>query len=426
MKLVFRGAAREVGRSCIEIQTKGDRYLLDCGVKFKEDGFAYPKGVFDVPDLDGVFLSHAHLDHSGGLPFFEHKNLRGPIFCTAQTFALAKVLLKDSYEVARIRRLHPAFSRVDLKEVRKDVHTVRFNEKFRHRELEVTFFNAGHIPGSASILLELEGKRLLYTGDLNVKPNMLIQEAKPSYGAPIDILITEATYGYRDLPDREEVAKRFLQRVSEVVKAGGSVLIPVFAVGRAQEVLQILSKKKFNVPIYFDGMAKTITRRILANPSQFIKNKDRLAHMFYDVVESPRNQDERNAVAEHQGIFVTTSGMLQGGPVLHYLKHFWHDERSAVFLTGYQCKRTNGRELLDNGYVYLKGWRTKVHCQVEKFDFSGHSDRKALEGYIRAVDPKVLIIQHGDPESVEALAGWARKEIGCEVYGPGLLDELEF
>lgn len=427
MKLIFRGAAQEVGRSCIEVQTQGDRYLLDCGVKFTEDGFAYPKGVFDVPDVDGVFLSHAHLDHSGGLPFFEHKNLRGPIFCTSQTQALIKVLLKDSYEVARIRHLHPAFNRTDLKEVKKDTHIVQFDKPFKHRKLDVTFFNAGHIPGSASILLELEGKRLLYTGDMNLAKTMLMEQATPNYGKPIDILITESTYGYRDLPDREVIAQEFIKRIKEVVKRGGSVIIPVFAVGRAQEILQILAQEKFSVPIYFDGMAKKITRRVLSNPSKYVKNKDKLAHMFYDVVQQPTNRSQREEIAENQGIFVTTSGMLQGGPVMEYIKHVWHDERSAIFLTGYQCKRTNGRHLLDDGYVYMKGWRTQVHCQVEKYDFSGHSDRDQLEQYIKAVNPReALIIQHGDPESVHALADWAQKELDCSVHGPVVLDELEF
>lgn len=427
MNLIFRGAAREVGRSCIEVQTQGDRYLLDCGVKFTEGGFSYPKKLFDVPDLDGVFLSHAHLDHSGGLPFFEHKHLKGPIFCTHQTAAITKILLKDSFEVARIRHLHPAFGRPDLKEVKKDIKYVTQNRPFKHRKLDkVEFFNAGHIPGSSSILLELEGKRLLYSADLNVKPSMLMVEAKPDYGGPIDILITESTYGYRDLPDREIVADDFLAKVKEVIKRGGSVLIPVFAVGRAQEILQILSREKnWSVPIYFDGMAKKITRNVLSNQSHFVKNKEALAHMFYDVVVSPKGKEDRNKIAQNQGIFVTTSGMLQGGPVLHYLKHMWHDPKSAVLMTGYQCKRTNGRELLDHKYVYLKGWRTDVQCEVMKFDFSGHSDRSALENYIKAVNPKVLIAQHGDPEAVDSLLEWAEENLDCEVYGPNLLDEIE-
>ncbi len=424
MKLIFRGAAKEVGRSCIEVQSEGYRYLLDCGVKFTEDGFAYPLGLLDVKDLDGVFLSHAHLDHSGGLPFFEHKLLRGPIFCTSQTKTITRILLKDSFEIARIKHLHPAYNNADLREVKKDISIVRFDTRYKHKNLYYTYFNAGHIPGSASILLELEGKRILYSGDINLTDSMLMSPAKPDYG-PVDVLIVESTYGYRDLPSRMSVAKDLLRNIKRVIKRGGSVLIPVFAVGRAQEILQVLSLEDWDVPIYFDGLSKKITRNILVNPSKYIKNKERLAEMFYDVVITPRGVADRSEAVSKQGIFVTTSGMLQGGPVMAYLRALWHDEKSAIFLSGYQCKRTNGRHLLEDGFVYIDGWKTNVKCEVKKFDFSGHADRNALKEYVKAVNPKVVVFQHGDPEAVEALGLWARETLEVEVFTPSLLDEIE-
>ncbi len=425
MKFIFRGAAREVGRSCIELQTEGDRFLLDCGVKFEENGFSYPKGLLNIRELDGVFLSHAHLDHSGGLPFFEHKDLQGPIFCTSQTKTLTRILLKDSFEIARIKHLHPAFDRTDLREVKKDITMVKFDTAYKHRNIRYSFHNAGHIPGSASILLEVEGKRVLYSGDINLTESMLMHATTPDY-ENIDILIVESTYGYRDLPDRMTTGKRFLKRIKEVIKRGGSVLIPVFAIGRAQEILQILSFEEWDVPIYFDGMSKKVTRNILVHPSKYIKNKERLAEMFYDVVQMPKSREERERVASKQGIFVTTSGMLQGGPVMSYLKRMWHDEKNAIFLSGYQCKRTNGRHLLDDGYVYIDGWKTDVKCEVEKFDFSGHADRRALKKYIKAINPKAVIFQHGDNEAVEEMGLWAKKNLKAEVFIPSLLDEIEF
>lgn len=427
MKLIFRGGANEVGRSCIELQTQGDRYLFDCGIKFQEDGFLYPKGIFDVPDLDGVFLSHAHLDHSGGLPFFEHKDLRGPIFCTRQTRELTRILLKDSYEVARIRNIHAAFDRADLREVKKDISVVKFNKRYAHRDIHFTYYNAGHIPGSASILLEAEGKKILYSGDFNLKESMLMKAADTSYvNQDIDVLITEATYGDRTLPPRKVLGQRLITAIKKVIKRGGRVLIPAFAVGRAQEVLQILSMEKFDVPIYLDGMAKRVTRNVLTQPSEYVHHKDELARMFYDVVRMPKNQAHRNEIATKPGIFVTTSGMVQGGPVLHYLKHMWHDKKSAIFLTGYQCRRTNGRELLETGYVYIKGWRTKVLCEVKQYAFSGHSDKKDVQNFLRKARPKILVIQHGDPSAVESLGAWAKEELDSEVFGPKVGDHIKF
>jgi putative mRNA 3-end processing factor len=173
-------------------------------------------------------------------------------------------------------------------------------------------------------------------------------------------------------------------------------------------------------------MITKVTRQMLSTPSAFIKDKDVLARMFFEKVKSPHNEAERNDIAQRPGIFITTSGMLQGGPVMHYLKHLWHDQKNAVFLTGYQCKRTNGRELLDTGYVNLKGWRTKVHCQVEQFEFSGHADRQALKEYIKAVNPKALVIQHGDPESVDAMVAWANETLKIPVFGPKVGDEIVF
>ena len=166
MKITFHGAAREVGRSCIEItENDGKRHILDCGIKFLEDGFQLPENVLRIQDLDGVFLSHAHLDHSGGLPLFEHKSLKGPIFCTRQTLAITKTLLKDSFKIARIRNLHPAYDKTDLKQVQKDANYVEFDKWYKHHGVRFMYMNAGHIPGSAMILLDLDGKRILYTGD---------------------------------------------------------------------------------------------------------------------------------------------------------------------------------------------------------------------------------------------------------------------
>jgi putative mRNA 3-end processing factor len=421
LDLIFHGAAQEVGRSCIELRTAGDRYLLDCGLKFHEAGFDYPAKVFEVREVDGVFLSHAHLDHSGGLPFFEHYRMLCPIFCTQETKLVTQILLKDSHKIARIKHLHEAFSDIDLKDVSAHMKLVSFDTATQFRSLKYTFLNAGHIPGSASIKIQAEGVSLLYTGDYNTRTTQLMQPADPATWGHVDVLITECTYGMRTLPDRGQLEIDFLNKVDQVIRRGGRVLIPVFAVGRAQEILVMLSKRQWPVPIIMDGMAKKVTRAILDGPSPYVINKERMAKAF-DQVEFVSSEDHRNQAAERQGIFLTTSGMLQGGPAIHYLEHMWSDKNSAVLLTGYQVKGTNGWLLDTEKTAYLGGYRTKVQCEVERYDFSGHLSNEDIKQAILAVQPRVLILNHGNKEATDALCMWAKQSTKCEVLTPQVGD----
>lgn len=430
MRLIFHGAAKEVGRSCIELQTHGDRYLLDCGVKFTTEGFSYPEKVFEIQKLDGILISHAHLDHTGALPFFEHYDLVCPIFCTHQTLAITRILLKDSYKIAHIKRLHPAYDKTDIVHVREATTRIHCDAWYRHRKLQFLFLNAGHIPGSAMILMDVEGRRVLYTGDFNTRTTRLMQPADfaaivKEHG-PIDTLITECTYGHRRLPPRNEVESAFLAKVQEVVARGGIALIPVFAVGRAQEILIMLADREWGCPLYYDGMAKEVTRKILTHESTYVINKGVLDDMLFRTVWPVSSDHVRERATKHgPAIIIATSGMLQGGPAIQYLKRLWHDPKNAVLLTGYQVHGTNGRHLIDERYLHLDGWKTPVKCEVEKFDFSGHADLDDIKKAIWQLNPRHLVIQHGDEESVANLAAWARAETACVVHDPAVGDEIE-
>jgi putative mRNA 3-end processing factor len=424
MKLIFHGAAKEVGRSCIELQTQGDRYLLDAGIKFKEGGFSYPEKVINLPDIDGLFISHAHLDHTGALPLFEHYNIICPVFCTKLTYILTKVLLKDSYKIARIKNLHPAYNKLDLEKLEKGVRFVKYDRNYKHRKINFTFLNAGHVPGSSMILIEAEDKKILYTGDFKLKTSELMKGASADYH-DIDVMIMESTYGARELPERETIKKQFLDKIEEVIARGGSVLVPVFSLGRSQDILIMLSERKFNAPIYLDGMCKKVANRILGINDPYVNNIEVLDEMFNHRVIHIGSERHRQRVMGAQGIFVTSSGMLQGGPVLAYLAEMWHDPRNAVLLTGYQCKRTNGQTLVEEGYVYLDGWRTYVKGEVIKYDFSGHADQSELRELIRRVHPKKLILQHGDEEAISQLGSWASNNTHSKLYMPEVGDEIE-
>jgi putative mRNA 3-end processing factor len=429
MKLVFHGGAREVGKSCIELVSQDKRFLLDAGVKFKENGFEAPFQVFDMPDIDGLFLSHAHLDHTGSLPLFEHFNLICPIFTTQQTKELTKILLKDSYKIARIRHLHPAYQKIDLKRVYNATRTVDFNKWYKHLNIEFKFLNAGHIPGSAMILIKTDGKKILYTGDYKYRSSELMKGIETEIDINedlrnVDIMITESTYGGKPLPDRGVVEDAFMDKVTEVIK-NGSVVIPVFGLGRAQEILITLSKKKWPVQVYLDGMAVDVTKKILSGNPSYLNERKKLQDMFAKV-DIIKKEKKRKKVMNNNGIFVTTSGMLQGGPVMAYLENMWGNTNDAILMTGFQCKRTNGRLLLDEGYIYLNGWKTFVKAQYQKFDFSGHSDDGELKEFIKRISPKHLVINHGDESSVLALKAWADRSLNCSVYAPSVGDKIEF
>jgi len=396
---------------------------MDCGLKFHEAGFDYPAKVFEVRNVDGVFLTHAHLDHSGGLPFFHHYRMLCPIFCTPETSKITEILLKDSHKIARIRGLNEAFNDMDLKDVYKQMKFVPFGEPAQFRSVKYTYFNAGHIPGSACVRIECEGKSLLYTGDYNTRSTKLMQPADPHTWGSVDIMITECTYGNKQLPDRGPLEEEFLEKIEQVLKRGGRVLIPVFAVGRAQEIAIMLAKRDWPVPVFMDGMAKKVTRAIIEGNSPGVANKNLLQKMF-SKVEFVASEENRERVANSPGIFLTTSGMLQGGPAIQYLEQMWSDKRSAVLLTGYQVKGTNGWLLNNEQTAYIGGYRTKVQCEIVRYDFSGHLSSDDLKDAIRAVRPKTLIFVHGNRDAIANMTAWAKDEIKCDVITPEVGEEL--
>lgn len=424
MQLIFHGGAQEVGRSCIELRTGGDRFLFDCGLKFHDHGFDYPAKLFEARAIDGVFLSHAHLDHSGALPFFSHYYMHCPIFCTKETERITKILLQDSWKISHIKHLCEAYDKSDMRSVFKNAKTVRFNEEKNYRSIKYTYLNAGHIPGSASVRIRAEGLTVLYSGDYNTESTQLMQPSDPGSWGDVDVFITEATYGARDHPNRMSVEETFLKHVEEVIGRGGRVLLPVFAVGRAQEILLLLAKKKWKVPIYMDGMAKKVTHVAVDEHSPYVRNHDQLKWM-YEHIELISSNNHRETVADGPGIFLATSGMLSGGPAILYLESLWNDPKSAVLLNGYQSPGTAGWRLLNEGTFFVDGTVQKATCEVTQYDFSAHLSRTDIQEAIMKVKPRIVIFNHGDVQACEALSLWAKEHVGCQVYAPVVGDQID-
>ncbi len=395
MKLKFFGSGKEVGRSCIQLSIDGKNFLLDAGIKLGKF-VEYPL-MPDLEKIDAVFISHAHLDHTGALPYFNFSGLSAPIFATSMTKEITKLLLADSYKIA----LHSGTLNYD----ESNVHNVL--GMFEHRNLQAKyefkekikyeFFDAGHIPGSSSIIFEGEKKRLLYTGDINTLATRLLNPANTDYGH-VDVMICESTYGDRAHEGRNVTEKRFIDKVNETTHAG-SCLIPAFAVGRAQEIMLLLSSADLLVPTFLDGMANTATD-VFLHDSMFLKNARELS-LAKRKVEVVDNMEERKYAQHNTSIIIATSGMLNGGPVMSYLKGIVHEKNAAILLTGYQGEETNGRLLLEQHNVEIDGWVTNAKCYVEQFDFSAHAGMAELHELIKKVRPKKLILNHGDPMAIK-------------------------
>lgn len=427
MELIIHGGAQEVGRSCIEMVTeKYTRILFDAGLKLEEKGSEYPESVTNFSEIDAVLLSHAHLDHCGALPYFDHNGLDCPIYATPATKALAKLILEDAFKVGMLTHQELGYFQDDVRAAVGCIKNIRSRQQGMVNEVKFSLHRINHIPGAAAILAETEGKRILYTGDIKLDETQLHAPTDLAGFTNIHTLICEATYGDREHPDRKKTEKDFIGEIKTALARGGSVIIPVFALGRAQEILLIVSDAceqgvlPANVPFYLDGMAAKATELTLHFPES-VKQPARLARCFRRA-KRITNPGERIAAVKKQGIFITTAGMLTGGPVMEYLKCL-NNPRNAILLTGYQGEHTNGRLLEEEGCVFIDGWKTRVHCAWKKFDFSAHAGLSELKRLIRAVQPKQVVFVHGEPESIKNIADWTRA-MDITTHAPNLCDKI--
>jgi len=407
MEIFFRGGAMEVGRSCIEVKTDQSSVLFDCGIKLSPEGPEYP--ILKDANPDCIFISHAHLDHTGSLPVLVHSGVNPAIFSTHMTKALTKELLKDSLKIALAENLEELYDRGDVHKTIKLHRKAKYNKTKHFKDFDFEFFNAGHIPGSASILLDYGNKKLVYTGDTKVLDTELVKGADLSYcKESIDVLIVESTYGGEVHPDRGKIEKEFLEKVKETVERKGVAIIPVFAVDRSQEILLVLNNLGLDIPIYFDGLAKKITEIMLRYP-EYLKNPEDLKKVFLNVYEVD-NKDRQHVIKdlkENGGIVVTTAGMLEGGPIIPYIHEFMEDPKNSLIFTGYQVEETAGRKLLETGKIEIGEFDIEPKLEIASYQFSAHGEMDELREIVKKANPEVLVIQHGEEEVVKIFKEWA-------------------
>ena len=389
MRYRFLGGASEVGKVGLVMETPGTTVLFDYGFNPSKP----PSFPLEAPPLDAVFLTHAHVDHSGMIPWLAGHD-GPPVVATPPTTAMAMLLNEDSLKISKNEGFNLPFDQEDLRKSKRAFDVTDYEEIIDLEDISVKLISAGHIPGSTMYSVDIGGRRMLFTGDINTRDTHLVVGTEPD---PCDILFVEGTYATREHPDRKEVEAALLAKVEEVLDRGGQAILPVFAVGRMQEVLMILSKLK--VETWFDGMGRTVNSMLLEMP-EYLRDAKYLARAVEKAKEvySEHGRD----LASQAEVVVTTSGMLEGGPVLEYIRRRIRDPKSAILLTGYQVKGTNGNRLVETGALDMSGVTEKVHCEVAAFDLSAHSGHSELVTFIKACRPEHVVLFHSDNR--EALA----------------------
>jgi putative mRNA 3-end processing factor len=408
----FLGGCREVGRSAVLIESNnGAQCILDYGVRFKSEERLPSNG--EITNLKAIALSHCHIDHSGGIPSL-YKNKDIPLFTNPLTLRISELLLED---MIRISNFPYPFGYRELQKTRKNAFFLK--NKVRQKIDEnffITFFDAGHIPGSVSILVEVDDKRILYTGDVNTQETNLISPANPIELPEIDILITESTYSSKDHPLRSDLEKSFIDDTLNVIENGGNVLVPAFGVARSQEILMILEKYNFKSDIFIDGLARKILTEYTQFPESF---KDFISYKSAMRKAKLVSKELRHKIKKGtKGLIISPSGMLKGGAAIEYIPTFLNDPSSAVFLVGYQVEGTPGRKLIDERIFEFKEEKErnyvsydlsiKAKCKINYYDFSSHADKIHLNNYINEITfrnkDKFIFCIHGDEKSTTSFA----------------------
>ncbi|MHA2059264.1 MAG: MBL fold metallo-hydrolase [Candidatus Ranarchaeia archaeon] len=419
VKIHFFGGCREVGGSAILVEDKNSRVLLDCGIYLGEEVKIPP--IVNVQNLDGVVVTHAHLDHSGGTPAL-YVSGKPKLWATPLTLDIMKILISD---MVRLNAYMLPYERVDLTTAEAHFEPVFFGKKVKlNRGNSVKIHNSGHIPGSISPSVNFGKKKVLYTSDFNTEDSCMLNGADFNFKDKFDAVICESTYAFVEHPDRRETERKFTESVQETVDQGGTAIIPAFGVARSQEVACVLHRNKYKGPLILDGMGRSVMDYYLENAPYI--DRFTLLEKTRKRTKYIRNRHERLRKGKQPGAIVTTAGMLKGGPVAGYIPEIMDDSNNAIFLTGYQLLDTAGRRLLEKGTYLQDGEQRKVSAKVQYFDFSGHAGSEELFEFYKGLkgDPTIFCV-HGDEENCIKLAKKIEEETGFTSYAPANNEEYK-
>ena len=456
VSLLTLGGFGQVGRSCMLMTTPDSKILIDCGVNpgARNPNEAFPRldwANITLDELDAVVIGHAHFDHTGFLPVLLKYGYKGPIYCTEPTLPMMNLIQLDSIKVATAQGKLPLYSERDVFQVMRQATTLRYGTVTDiSPDVKLVLSNAGHILGSATCHFHIGNgdHNFVYSGDIKYGKSILLESAYTNYPR-VETLLIESTYGAKEdiQPSRQEVETAFIASVNSVLKEGGKVLIPIPAVGRAQEIMMVIdqymkSGQLTEAPVFMEGMIQEATAIHEAYPEYLARE---LRQKILETDDNPfdseyftniEHSDSREEPLREESpcIIIATSGMLEGGPVIEYLRNVAPDKKNKILFVSYQVNGTLGRRVMDGArQVSLIGKNGKVevvsiNCGIERLEgFSGHSDYNQLMSFVQRLRPKLrrVLVNHGERKKSENLSMSIRRMYRISTHYPQIQEAIK-
>ena len=456
VSLLTLGGFGQVGRSCMLLTTPDSKILIDCGVNpgAQNPNEAFPRldwSNITLDELDAIVIGHAHFDHTGFLPVLLKYGYKGPIYCTEPTLPMMNLIQLDSIKVAAAQGKLPLYSERDVFQVMRQAVTLRYGTVTDiSPDVKLVLSNAGHILGSATCHFHIGNgdHNFVYSGDIKYGKSMLLESAYTNYPR-VETLLIESTYGAKEdiQPSRQEVETAFIASVNSVLKEGGKVLIPIPAVGRAQELMMVIdqymkSGQLTEAPVFMEGMIQEATAIHEAYPEYLARelrqkiletDDNPFDSEYFTNIEHPDAREEPLR-EESPCIIIATSGMLEGGPVIEYLRNIAPHKKNKILFVSYQVNGTLGRRVMDGARqvsIMAKNGKIEVvsiNCGIERLEgFSGHSDYNQLMSFVQRLRPKLrrVLVNHGERRKSENLSMSIRRMYRISTHYPQIQEAIK-